>query len=306
MSLSWPTAKVKAAFTTAAGIFRFFAGSRSNQPRSPAKSPPRKAVSHSEFALHRVVKADDPPAASCGSMPSNSISASPTVLVAFTLLRSPTGAWEPTCLSIMCRHRTFLRPVASLRARFGAGSSESPRADQENRTAAATRGAWAPPFRASSSTLRQAARGRSTATWDRTNARSRLNDIPAFRTPPTVRSTPKWLCSRMTQCVEGSEPSPMTSRFSIPPSMPAWPKIMQAAPHVATKARRPPSNNAAATATPSSAPTSLANSWMDSESASTNRSFCHLPRYAARHGNNLTCRPLAAASATAPPLAWAS
>mmetsp|Transcript_32054 Transcript_32054/g.90171 ORF Transcript_32054/g.90171 Transcript_32054/m.90171 type:complete len:379 (-) Transcript_32054:347-1483(-) len=304
MSLSWPTARAKAARTTGAGTFRVFAGSRSSQPRSPARSPPRSAVSHSETARHCDVNVPALPCVRAAKTWSSCASASPSVLVAFFGTRSPFAAWQPACLSRMCRQRTFVSPPpASVRGRFGA----PPPSDCDahvSRTAAATKGSAAPFFLASSRTVAQAARGRSFATWERTRPRSLAGASPEERTVSTVSRTPRWSSSRTAQCVEGFWPSPTTSRLSmLPVDMPSGPNSMQTAPHVAARVRRPPRSSATAMAIPLSDPTSLARFSIESASTASSVSFCHMPRYAASRGSNRMWRPFAAASATAPPLA---
>mmetsp|Transcript_90936 Transcript_90936/g.266272 ORF Transcript_90936/g.266272 Transcript_90936/m.266272 type:complete len:310 (-) Transcript_90936:706-1635(-) len=309
MSLSWPTAKVKAARTTAAGTLRFFFSSRSNQPRSPARSPPRSAVSHSESARQRAVKAAGPPSASSQSNLSNCTSASPDVRVAFGL-RSPAVTWHPECRNRMCRQRTFCS--TSVRARLGADASpDSDRGAHATRTAAATSGASAPSARTASNTATQAARGRSATTCVRARLRKRSGEKPARRTQPTVSTTPKWLSPSTAQCVAGLAPAPTslrTSRLSMLPSAtPSPPKSTQSAPPEATSVRRPPSSSATARPRPpSSAPSSRARSSTDSSSAPSRRSLGQRPRCCARRGRSRTWRPFAAASATAPPPTWPS
>mmetsp|Transcript_86498 Transcript_86498/g.181128 ORF Transcript_86498/g.181128 Transcript_86498/m.181128 type:complete len:258 (-) Transcript_86498:461-1234(-) len=255
MSLNWPTFKPKAARTTDAGILRFFAGSLSNHPRSPANSPPLNLVSQSESFLHLVVKALGPPMASSGNKRRSASSASSTLRVALGL---PLSSWpvDPECRKRICRHRTFVRRLASNLAFFGAGASGSV---QVKRTAAATRGGSAPARRASPSSEMHAARGLVAATWPLTKDRSLVPVIPgAVRTPLVTRSAPTWLSSRITQVVATSGPSEATSSSSMPPSPPSLPKTRQAAPPAAASTSRPPRSSTTAKFRPAWEPNSTA------------------------------------------------
>mmetsp|Transcript_84256 Transcript_84256/g.117110 ORF Transcript_84256/g.117110 Transcript_84256/m.117110 type:complete len:232 (-) Transcript_84256:91-786(-) len=219
-SLTCPTARKKVARTTAAGTFRFFAGSLSSQPKSPARSPLFIAVSHSEISLHFAVNAAGPPLAICGRMCSICVSASPTVRVGFFRL-SPNRAWHPAYRKRRCLQRTFVRPLdgVSVFRRFPGSCPREP--DQLNRTAAATKGGSPPTLRASSRSATHPARGRSAMTCDRAKARILAEGRPEVRTPFTVRSAPKWLSSRTAQCVVASASSfsgPSTSKLSTLPS----------------------------------------------------------------------------------------
>mmetsp|Transcript_17397 Transcript_17397/g.52493 ORF Transcript_17397/g.52493 Transcript_17397/m.52493 type:complete len:213 (-) Transcript_17397:577-1215(-) len=212
----------------------------------------------------------------------------------------------------MWRQRTFER--ASRRGRLAApASAGSVRGAQAARTAAATSGASAPSARAASSTATQAARGLSALTCARARLRKRSAENPARRTALTVSSTPRWPSPSTAQCVAGRAPvrgSPRTSMLSmLPSSPPSPPKSTQSAPPEAASVKRPPSSNTTARPRPpeaSSAPSSRASSSTDSARARSRRSLGQRPRCCARRGKSRTCRPLAAASASAPPPTWPS